>query len=431
MADPVSSVTYAIESSLHALDGDLASLFLTMVAIIAIIAVIAVTYHELIGSYPHGGGGAAASAESFGEGTAFIPLGALLVDFTLTVAVSAAAGASALIAYAPGLESVRTPLALLLACLVAGIVLLGHRGRVVLAAATLLFIAFAAIVVVAALGTSPGEGGGGSAGGGTPLLADARLGAVLLAIPLGMALATGVESPSDSIAQLPELEDPDRIRFGRGTLWLMVVIVGSLTIGLAGAAVHLGTGLPPANSTLLAEVARKAVGGGALFAGFQAASALLLLSAAASAYLAGSGVLKALATLGGGDQGLVPSRFGETNRFLVPPLGVALVLVIALILVAAAGGFEQHLVDYYAVAVFASFLAATLGCARLSHRDGRRLALVFNLLGAILSAYILVVNVTRIQGLIALLTALAVAGYLRLMWVRRGRPSGVAGASAA
>lgn len=81
--------------------------------------------------------------------------------------------------------------------------------------------------------------------------------------------------------------------------------------------------------------------------------------------------------------------------------------------------------------MFASFLAATLGCARLSHRDGRRLALVFNLLGAILSAYILVVNVTRIQGLIALLTALAVAGYLRLMWVRRGRPSGVAGASAA
>jgi hypothetical protein len=59
------------------------------------------------------------------------------------------------------------------------------------------------------------------------------------------------------------------------------------------------------------------------------------------------------------------------------------VLVIAVILVIAAGGFEQHLVDFYAVAVFASFLAATLGCARLSHRDGRRLALAFNVLGAI------------------------------------------------
>jgi hypothetical protein len=33
--------------------------------------------------------------------------------------------------------------------------------------------------------------------------------------------------------------------------------------------------------------------------------------------------------------------------------------------------------------------------------------------------------------LIALLTALAVAGYLRLMWVRRGRPSGLAAASTA
>ena len=38
---------------------------------------------------------AAPGSRRFGEGWAFLPLGALLVDFTLTVAVSYVAGAAA------------------------------------------------------------------------------------------------------------------------------------------------------------------------------------------------------------------------------------------------------------------------------------------------------------------------------------------------
>ena len=81
---------------------------------------------------------------------------------------------------------------------------------------------------------------------GTPLLADASLAAVLLAFPLGMALATGVEAPSNAIAQLPQLGDSGRRRFGRRTLWLMVGIVGALTIAVAALAVRLDVGLPDA-----------------------------------------------------------------------------------------------------------------------------------------------------------------------------------------
>jgi hypothetical protein len=93
MADPVSSVAYAIEAALRSLDGDLASLVPTMTAIIAIIGVISATCHELIGRFP-GGGGPEGIARAFGVGWAFVSLGALLVDFTLTVAVSCAAGAT-------------------------------------------------------------------------------------------------------------------------------------------------------------------------------------------------------------------------------------------------------------------------------------------------------------------------------------------------
>ncbi len=265
--------------------------------------------------------------------------------------------------------------------------------------------------------------------GPVPLLSDAAIGPLLLAIPLGMALATGVEAPSNAIAQLPQLDDRARRRFGRRTLWMMIGIVGALTVGFAAAAVRLGVGAPPEDSTLLAEIARRTVGDGFAFAGFQAVSALLLLSAAASSYLAGSGVLEALATLGREGQGLVPSIFGRTNRFLVPEWGVTLVLVAAAILVAA-GGREQRLVSFYAVAVFASFLAATIACARLSYRDRCWGRLVLNVLGALLVGLVLAVNATRPTGLVALLASALVAAYLWRVWVSRGRPTGVAGAGA-
>jgi len=428
MADPVSSVAYAIESSLRGLDGDLDTLLPTMAAIMAIIAVISATYDELIRRFPSGGGGPEGLAAAFGEGWAFIPLGALLVDFTLTVAVSCAAGASALIAYLPDLEPMRTPVGLALVALVATVVLLGQAGRIAFAVATQLFIVLAVLVIVLALLADPVAASEGDAGS-SPMLSAAALGPLMLAVPLGMALATGVEAPSNAIAQLPQLDDRARRRFGRGTLWMMIGIVGALTVGFAAAAVRLGVGLPPEDSTLLAEVARRSVGDGFAFAGFQAACALLLLSAAASSYLAGSGVLKALATLGREGEGLVPSFFGRINRFLVPEWGVTVVLVAAAILVAA-GGREQRLVPFYAVAVFASFLAATVGCAWLSYRERRWGPLTLNLLGSLLVGAVLAINATRLEGAIALLASAAVAAYLWRVWASHGRPTGVAGSGA-
>jgi hypothetical protein len=260
MADPVSSVAYAIEAALRALDGDPASLVATMGLVVGIIVVVAATYHQLIGRFPSGAGGPKAVALAFGDDWVFLPLGALLVDFTLTVAVSCSAGAAAAIAYVPGLESARLPIALALAVLVALGVLVGHRGRVGFAIATQAFLLMAAAVIVTGFFAEPG--GSAAAGAepvGGPLLADASLAAVLMALPLGMALATGVEAPSDAIAQLPQLRDGARRLFGRLTLWLMVAIVGALTLCFAALAVRLQVPLPGDDSTLLAEVARDAV----------------------------------------------------------------------------------------------------------------------------------------------------------------------------
>lgn len=434
MADPVSSVAYAIEAALRALDGDPAALVATMSLVVLIIVVVSATYHQLIGRFPDGGGGPEAVASAFGEGWAFLPLGALLVDFTLTVAVSCAAGAAALIAYVPSLASARVAIALGLAVFVAAGVLAGHRGRIGFALATQAFLLMAALVLVAGFlaGPAASPGDPGSASGTTgSLFANASLAAMLAALPLGMALATGVEAPSNAIAQLPQLQREGRRLFGRTTLWLMVAIVGTLTVGLAALVVRLDLGVPAEDSTLLAEIGREVLGGGVALGAFQAFSALLLLAAAASSYLAGSGVLKALSGVGrDGDAGLLPEPLHRQNRFLVAHWGVGLVLVIAAAMILAAGGREQQLVQFYAVSVFAGFLAATLGCARLSLRDGDRAAAAVNLCGAALVTLVLALNLTRLDSTLALLASLLIALYFWRSWVARGRPPGVTRAAA-
>ena len=46
-----------------------------------------------------------------------------------------------------------------------------------------------------------------------------------------MALATGPEVPTTAIAQLGQLDNPGRARFGRGTLAFTIGIIGAITIG--------------------------------------------------------------------------------------------------------------------------------------------------------------------------------------------------------
>ena len=94
-------------------------------------------------------------------------------------------------------------------------------------------------------------------------------------------------------------------------------------------------------------------------------------------------------------------------------------------LIAAAAGRDQEIVQFYAVSVFAGFLAALLGCARLSLRDRRWVELAINVTGACLVVFVLALNVARTDGAIALAASAIVAGYLYCVWVRRGRPAGV------
>nr|WP_307857527.1 amino acid permease [Paenarthrobacter sp. DKR-5] len=427
MADPVSSVAYAIEAALRALNGDLALLVPTMVLVVAIIALVILNYRQLVARYPQGGGASAAVGEAFGDGWSFLPIGALVVDFVLTIAISVSAGASALIAYFPALAPWRLLLALGLVLVVGGLTWFGHLGRLVFAAMTVAFIAVSAMVLIYGLGATPHTVGTVT---GTP--SHQAVIAVVLAFPVAMALATGVEAPSSAIAQLGQLDNDGRSRFGKVTLWLTLGIVGTITLGLTMEAAHLQVGIPPEDSTQIAELARLAAPA-PLFAAFQFVTALLLLSAASSSFQAGPGLLKALArraTPRGEIVGILPGGLGRTNVHHTPYWGVALFIVLAGVVTAAAGGNDQELVLFYAVSVFLSFLAGLASMALFSYRDRRSGYLLLNVTGAVVVAFTLVANLTRGLPVVSLAAAVLIAALLYLAWLKAGKPRGVRNAAA-
>jgi hypothetical protein len=422
MADPVSSVAYAIEAALRALDGRLDLLLPTMALVIGIIALVIVNYWFLVARFPQGGGDAAAAGKAFGDAWGFPPMGALIVDFALTIAISVSAASSAIISYMPSLDGWRLPLALTLCALVAGVTWFGHVGRLVFALFTLMFLAAAALVIARGW-TDPASVHATRPAGGS---GQAPLAAVVLAFPVAMALATGVEAPLTAIAQLGQLGDRDRRRFGRGTLALTIAIVGSLTLTLTALAVHLGVGIPQSGATQIANVARAAAGDGAIYAFFQATSAVLLLSAASSSFAAGPGLLRALSRRPGNPLGILPGGLGRTNAHHTPYWSVLVFLVASAAVVVAAGGHEQELVLFYAVAVFVSFLTGLLAMARFSLNERRWVLLAVNGVALAAVGFTIAVNLGRGYPVASLAAAALIAAVLYALWVRAGRPSGIA-----
>lgn len=423
MADPVSSVAYTIEASLRALDGHLELLMATQAIVLGIILLVDVNYWQLVGRFPLGGGSAEAAARAFGTGWVFVPIGALIVDFVLTITISIAAGVSALIAYLPSLAPLRIVLGLALLVAVAGLTWFGHGGRFIFAVMTLLFIASAALMLEAGL-AHPVIAHGHAPITGSP---GAALPAILLTFPVAMALATGTEAPATAIGQLGQLDATARRGFARATLVLTFVIVAGLTIAITALAVRLHVGIPGADSTQIADIAAAATGNGTLYAIFQATSALLLLSAASSSFQAGPGLLKALSRHpSSAGVGILPRALGQTNRYHTAHWSVAVYLLASAAVLLAASGREQELVLFYAVAVFVSFLAGLTAMVRFSIRDRRPLLVVVNAAGALAVAFTLCVNVGfRPDARFSMMATIVVAVGLYALWVRAGRPAGV------
>src|SRR5687768_281184 len=119
----VSSSAYATEEMMRALAlGGLAAVALApqiALAVIAVLALIVLSESRVIRAYPNGGGSYLVARTDLGIVPGLVAGAALLVDYILTVAVSAAAGVIAISSVLPQLADQRVPIGIGLVVLVA------------------------------------------------------------------------------------------------------------------------------------------------------------------------------------------------------------------------------------------------------------------------------------------------------------------------
>jgi hypothetical protein len=81
---------------------------------------------------------------------------------------------------------------------------------------------------------------------------------------------------------------------------------------------------------------------------------------------------------------------------------------------------------FYAVAVFLALLSGLLAMCRFFRSEGRRRLLAASLLGAVAVTLTLGLNLARGYPIVSLAAAVAISFALHRLWVRAGKPRGIA-----
>src|ERR1700681_1083978 len=120
--DALTSVAYGPEAILVVLAvagaGSLHLVLPITGAIVVLLAILVLSYRQVIDAYPSGGGAYAVSRANLGTNASHVAAASLVVDYTLTVAVSIAAGVGQLTSAFPGLAGATVPLCLAILALV-------------------------------------------------------------------------------------------------------------------------------------------------------------------------------------------------------------------------------------------------------------------------------------------------------------------------
>jgi amino acid transporter len=412
-SDVMSSCAYATEQILFVLVPvvGVAAYSLAVpitLALLVVLTVVTLSYREVVQAYPKAGGAYVVSRDNFGPRIAQVAGVALLIDYTLTVAVSVAAGTAALVSAIPAIDKtyVVVGLSVLFVLIIAYGNLRGIReaGKA-FAVPTYLFIANMALLIVVgvvreALGQlhpesihRAGTVAIGHAGGG--ILVGASMFLVLKAFSSGGSALTGTEAISNgvSVFRHPEAKN------ARATLVMMALILGTMFLGVS--ALASWTHAVPYVSqtpTVLAQVAKFAYGanplGRVLFYVLQI-STLLILVLAANTSFTGFPFLASFAA----EDSFLPRQLTRRGHRLVFSNGIIVLTVVSVVLLIATEAKVSSLIALYAIGVFTGFTMAGAGMVKhhLTHRQGRwRVRLAVNLSAAVLSFIVdIVIMVTK------------------------------------
>ena len=391
-SDALSSVAYATEEILRVLMiGGAAALSLStpVSAVIALLLlIVAFSYRQTIFAYPTGGGAYLVAKDNIGDTPALVAAAALLIDYTLTVAVSIAAGVAALTSAFPALHVSRVELSLGFMTVLALGNLRGVResGRI-FSVPTYFFIG--GILVL--LGVGAWRWGTGTivpldqAAANALPVGSLGLFAILTAFANGCTAMTGVEAVSNGV---PAFRKPES-KNAAATLVVMAVLAVGMFVGITLLA-HAYVIVPSDTETVVSQIARAVFGGrGWLYYAIQAGTMLILVLAANTAYAD----FPRLASIVSRDRYL-PRQFMNQGDRLAFSNGIVVLSVCAGLLLVIFGGDTHALIPLYMIGVFVSFTLSQFGMVihwRRLREPGWRTSAVINGVGAVVTAIVLVI----------------------------------------
>jgi amino acid transporter len=393
-SDALSSVAYATEEILRVLMiGGAAALSLaTPVAVVIsmLLLIVAFSYRQTIFAYPSGGGAYLVAKDNLGDTPALVAAAALLIDYTLTVAVSIAAGVAALTSAFPSLHVSRVELALVFMGLLAVGNLRGIResGRI-FSVPTYFFIAG----ILMLLGVGAWRALTGSLipvpdhAAALPVH-ELGLFAVLTAFANGCTAMTGVEAVSNGV---PSFRKPES-RNAAYTLVVMAALGVTMFMGITLLA-HAYQVVPNDTETVVSQIARAVFGGrGWAYYTVQAGTMLILILAANTAYAD----FPRLASIVSRDRYL-PRQFMNQGDRLAFSNGIVVLSTCAGILLVLFGGDTHALIPLYMIGVFVSFTLSQFGMVvhwRKTREAGWRTSALINGFGAVVTAIVLCIVAT-------------------------------------
>jgi len=409
--DGISSAAYGTEEMLIEMVQVVGLAAFTLIlpmtlVILAGIALVVLSYREVVSVYTRAGGSYVVARENFGPRVAQVAAVALLIDYTVTVAVQVAAGAAAIVSAFPQMANIPvigSNILVVISVIAVAIMCYGNlrgireAGRA-FALPTYFFSVTVALMIVIGLirevtvglpHVSPYAGATYPIGHSTEaLLSFGMIYMLAKAFANGGSSLTGIEAVSNAVSALrpPEGKHARQILVTQGSI-VAFLIAGISWLAHVTHAIPYEAGYP----TVLAQEASTVFGHNAHFMYFvvQAATALILFTGGNTSF---SG-FPFLASFVAGDS-FLPRWLTKRGHRLALSNGIIVLTVVSLILLVSTRAQVNGLIPFYAIGVFTGFSMAGFGMAKYHRRvkeRGWKRRLIINRTAAIYTAIVVVI----------------------------------------
>ncbi|GKU27026.1 APC family permease [Clostridium folliculivorans] len=418
-SDAVSSVAYAAQEILFVLIvlGAAAYKWLTWTSfmIIGLLIILTISYIQIIKAYPQGGGAYKVAKENLSDKAGLTAGAGLIIDYILTVAVSASAGADAI---ASAFSSLMQYKVLIVLVIIIILTILNLRGisesSKIFAIPSYIFI-FSMIFMIVyglfkyfVLNIHP-----------TPMYSvptkatqSLSLFLILRGFASGCSALTGLEAVSNSV---PNFKEPSQ-RNAKTVMILLALMIFFIFGGTSVLAIFY-TAVPITDGpTVISQIATGIFGNGFMFYIIQFSTAIILLMACNTAFTGFPMLMYIVAK-----DGYAPRQFTVRGKRLGFTFGIVGLSFIACILVIIFRADTHRLIPLYALGVFTSFTLGQFGMVNhwiKEREEGWKKGAIINGIGTALTLItgivILIEKFSQGAFIVVILIPIIILGQLRI-----------------